>query len=167
VVADDAHALAVVEAVGGKSLDTGVEVELDAGVLLTVIHEPVKELLAKALGTARFIDGKVIDIEKFPPGQGFGNVESGDRNHLVFKGSNGELIARLLLASNLGQEGFDRQVTPQLLDDRETVEDLPIGGCELNFHRLTLFFVELNLPDLQILTILLITTQQVNVIASR
>jgi hypothetical protein len=61
-MADDAHALAVVKAVGGKSLDTGVEVELGAALLLTVSHEPFKKLLAMALRAARFIDGEVIDI---------------------------------------------------------------------------------------------------------
>jgi hypothetical protein len=59
-------------------------------------------------------------------------LESGDRNDLVVNDSKGELIALLLLALDLGQEGFDRQVAPQLLDDREAIEDMPIGGCELN-----------------------------------
>jgi hypothetical protein len=82
MMAGDIHPLPEVEAMGVEALDAGVEVELLAVVLLSMVDQPLEQLFAILFRAVICVYDEVFDVEVGAPGEVGGEVESGDGDGL-------------------------------------------------------------------------------------
>src|ERR1043166_5231633 len=119
----------VIEAVGGKAVGAGIEVELGAALGARLILHPAHQGVREAAAAMRFKADEIVDIERLVPGEPLRNAESGGAHRLTRVLDIDEPPARLrLLAAYAGEEVSRRgDVGPQLSHHRIDASDFEIG----------------------------------------
>lgn len=133
----DIHPLSKIEAMGAEALHSGIELELRATRGAGLGNQPVEKQVAMPVraGVTRY--DEIIHIKKSAPGEIFGIPVTATAYDLAIVLDIGEKITFALLANDLLDKGFQREMRPQFQHDGETTRDLFAGPGETNvgFHQ--------------------------------
>lgn len=63
MVGCDVHAVIKIKAVGGETLDAGIQRQIIAAIFLRVLDEPIEERGAEAAGAIDLVGDEIVDVK--------------------------------------------------------------------------------------------------------
>src|SRR5437763_3875274 len=101
--------------------------ELDAAFLDRIPYQLIKERRAIPFGAVGLADDKVVNIEKLPPREAFGDAIAGHGHDFSFDLKKCQKVTPRHLAFDLLEESGIRQMWAQLAHDRRATLNVSVG----------------------------------------